>query len=150
MLVVDFLHEFKLGVWKATFTYLIRISSICSRWRSCCQVKWTVYRFECDVYSHSIQRFRPVPTFGRDTIRKFHNDASAMKKLAARDFKDLLLVFNFQVRLEIKYRTDLRIVPFLSLRAFYLSHSTLMYKISYLIWLFGSAMPNFGSTLTRH
>ena len=25
MLVVDLLHEFELGVWKATFTHLIRI-----------------------------------------------------------------------------------------------------------------------------
>jgi hypothetical protein len=25
MLVVDFLHEFELGVWKALFTHLIRV-----------------------------------------------------------------------------------------------------------------------------
>lgn len=31
-----------------------------------------------------------MPTFGRDIIRKFSNDASSMKKLAARDFEDLL------------------------------------------------------------
>ncbi|KAG0701627.1 hypothetical protein DFH29DRAFT_1000035 [Suillus ampliporus] len=30
------------------------------------------------------------PTFGRGTIRKFSNNASGMKKLAARDFEDLL------------------------------------------------------------
>lgn len=33
-----------------------------------------------------------VPTFGRDTIRRFHNNASDMKKLARRDFEDLLQV----------------------------------------------------------
>ncbi|KIO04949.1 hypothetical protein M404DRAFT_142276, partial [Pisolithus tinctorius Marx 270] len=37
-----------------------------------------------------MHRYRQVPTFGRDTIRKFSNNASAMKKLAARDFEDLL------------------------------------------------------------
>lgn len=37
-------------------------------------------------------RYRNVPSFGRSTIRKFHNNASAMKKLAARDFEDLLQV----------------------------------------------------------
>jgi hypothetical protein len=37
-------------------------------------------------------RFRRVPTFGRNTIRKFSNNASGMKKLAARDFEDLLQV----------------------------------------------------------
>ena len=35
-------------------------------------------------------RFRQVPTFGRDTIRKFGGDVSAMKKLAGRDFEDIL------------------------------------------------------------
>ncbi|EIM83665.1 uncharacterized protein STEHIDRAFT_133509 [Stereum hirsutum FP-91666 SS1] len=34
--------------------------------------------------------YRQVPTFGRDTIRKFHTNASEMKKLAARDFEHLL------------------------------------------------------------
>lgn len=37
-----------------------------------------------------ILRYRSIPTFGRDVIRKFSNDASAMKKLAGRDFEDLL------------------------------------------------------------
>ncbi|KAF9643158.1 hypothetical protein BDM02DRAFT_3104797 [Thelephora ganbajun] len=35
-------------------------------------------------------RFRQVPTFSLDTIRKFSNNVSAMKKLAARDFEDIL------------------------------------------------------------
>ncbi|KIN94465.1 hypothetical protein M404DRAFT_35030 [Pisolithus tinctorius Marx 270] len=37
-----------------------------------------------------MHRYRQVPTFGRDTICKFSNNASVMKKLAARDFEDLL------------------------------------------------------------
>ena len=37
-------------------------------------------------------RFRMVPTFGKDTIRKFSNNVSEMKKLAARDFEDILQV----------------------------------------------------------
>lgn len=37
-------------------------------------------------------RFADVPTFGRDTIRRFGANVSAMKKLAARDFEDLLQV----------------------------------------------------------
>jgi hypothetical protein len=39
-----------------------------------------------------IVRYRKIPRFGRLTIRKFSNDVSAMKKLAARDFEDLLQV----------------------------------------------------------
>jgi hypothetical protein len=37
-------------------------------------------------------RFRQISPFGRDTIRKFTNNVSGMKKLAARDFEDLLQV----------------------------------------------------------
>ncbi|KAK0215256.1 hypothetical protein EDD85DRAFT_798705 [Armillaria nabsnona] len=36
------------------------------------------------------QRFRAVLTFGRSTIHKFINDVSGQKKLAARDYEDLL------------------------------------------------------------
>lgn len=36
--------------------------------------------------------YRQIPTFGRDTIRKFDTNVSAMKKLAARDWEDLLQV----------------------------------------------------------
>ncbi|KAJ7196539.1 hypothetical protein GGX14DRAFT_375967 [Mycena pura] len=34
--------------------------------------------------------FRQVPTFGRMTIRRFHRNVSEMKKMAARDFEDIL------------------------------------------------------------
>ena len=36
--------------------------------------------------------FRDMPTFGSSTIRRFATNASEMKKLAARDFEDLLQV----------------------------------------------------------
>ncbi|KDR76734.1 hypothetical protein GALMADRAFT_225666 [Galerina marginata CBS 339.88] len=74
MFVPDLLHEFELGVWKAIFTHLMRI--LYAIGENCIQkLNW---------------RYRRVQTFGRDTIRRFSNNASAMKKLAARDFEDLL------------------------------------------------------------
>lgn len=42
--------------------------------------------------SHSYLRFRQVPTFGNGVIRKFANNTSEMKRLAARDFEDILQV----------------------------------------------------------
>ena len=36
MLVVDFMHEFELGVWKTLFTHLIRI--LCAAAPHACQV----------------------------------------------------------------------------------------------------------------
>jgi hypothetical protein len=38
-------------------------------------------------------RFRDVPTFGRNTIRRFKNDVSAMQGLAGRDYEDILQVY---------------------------------------------------------
>jgi hypothetical protein len=40
-------------------------------------------------------RYQQIPTFGTSTIRQFSSNASAMKKLAARDFEDLLQVWLF-------------------------------------------------------
>lgn len=37
-------------------------------------------------------RYRSMPTFGRDAIRRFINNVSEMKQLAARNFEDLLQV----------------------------------------------------------
>ncbi|KIO20707.1 hypothetical protein M407DRAFT_29645 [Tulasnella calospora MUT 4182] len=74
--VPDLLHEFDLGVWKSFFTHLIRLlNSVGS---------WAVGELD--------KRYRQVDPFGRQTIRKFDANVSEMKKLAARDFEDLLLV----------------------------------------------------------
>ena len=78
MLVVDLMHEFELGVWKALFIHLLRILSAA-------QVGDTLVN-ELD------RRYRIVPTFGGDTIRKFASNTSEMKRMAARDFEDVLQV----------------------------------------------------------
>jgi hypothetical protein len=36
--------------------------------------------------------YREVPSFGRDTVRRFSANCSEMKKMAARDFENLLQV----------------------------------------------------------
>ena len=70
------MHEFELGVWKALFTHLVRV--LVSHGDG------TIQDFN--------RRYRQVPTFGRSTIRRFSENASGMKKLAARNFEDLLQV----------------------------------------------------------
>ncbi|KAJ3548000.1 hypothetical protein NMY22_g1435 [Coprinellus aureogranulatus] len=76
MMVPDFLHEFELGVWKSLFTHLVRI----------------LYAAKPDgsLVLELDRRFRQIPTFGTDTIRRFAENTSEMKKLAARDFEDIL------------------------------------------------------------
>ncbi|RXW14870.1 hypothetical protein EST38_g10985 [Candolleomyces aberdarensis] len=74
MLVSDLLHEAELGVWKSLFMHLLRLMESLNRNGS----------NELD------KRYRKVPTFGIDTIRRFRNNVSEMKQLAARDYEDML------------------------------------------------------------
>lgn len=37
-------------------------------------------------------RYRQIPTFGRDSIRRFSNNVSELKRLGARDYENLLQV----------------------------------------------------------
>ncbi|KAF8834372.1 hypothetical protein BDN67DRAFT_992676 [Paxillus ammoniavirescens] len=73
MLVTDLLHEFELGVWKAIFIHLLRILE---------SVKQSIPELD--------KQYCQVPTFGRDTIRRFRENCSELKKMTARGFEDLL------------------------------------------------------------
>jgi hypothetical protein len=95
MFVVDLMHEFELGVWKALFIHLLRMLNAMDK----SLVNELDQRYvQKPLRSGMIQilifplSFRQVPTFGRDTIRRFSSNVSEMKKLAARDFEDLLQV----------------------------------------------------------
>ncbi|KAJ2987670.1 hypothetical protein NUW54_g9360 [Trametes sanguinea] len=77
LFVPDFLHEWELGVWKNMMTHLIRILHA--------EGGSAVREFNL--------RFRQVPVFGRDTIRRMSSNVSEMKQMAARDFEDALQTF---------------------------------------------------------
>ncbi|TFK27536.1 hypothetical protein FA15DRAFT_549397, partial [Coprinopsis marcescibilis] len=74
MLVVDVMHEVELGVWKNLFTHLLRL----------------LQALTPGAINTIDLRYCSTPTFGRDTIRKFSENVSDMKQLAARDFEDML------------------------------------------------------------
>ncbi|KAF7307251.1 hypothetical protein MIND_00518800 [Mycena indigotica] len=103
MLVVDFMHEFELGVWKSLFTHLIRLLYAMPDGPS--------------LVAELDSRYRQVPRFGIDTIRRFATNASEMKKLSARDFEDLLQcaipVFEGLFSLPTTSEHDLRILKLL-------------------------------------
>ena len=95
MFVVDQLHEFELGVWKATFTHLLRIlyaaeGNLIQDLNHRYVINRIYTKLTCSYIC--LFRYRDVPTFGSGTIRKFSTNVSAMKKLAARDFEDILQV----------------------------------------------------------
>src|ERR1700689_286472 len=70
--------------------------------------------------------FRQVPTFGADTIRRFSSNVSELKRLAARDFEDILQVRRFYRKTDC-VDADLRYfifsVPYRFSTAFFLSHT---------------------------
>ncbi|KAF7971052.1 hypothetical protein HWV62_22187 [Athelia sp. TMB] len=71
-LLPDIMHEFELGVWRALFIHLIRI----------------LEAYDKNLVAEMDRRL--IPTFGRDTIRRFSANVSELKKLAARDYEDIL------------------------------------------------------------
>ncbi|KAJ7049329.1 hypothetical protein C8F01DRAFT_1265524 [Mycena amicta] len=74
IMVVDLLHEIELGIIKYILIHLIRL----------------LYAMDKGKVAEFNLRFRLVPTFGRMTIRRFHRSVSELKKMAARDFEDIL------------------------------------------------------------
>jgi len=94
MLVVDLLHEFELGVWKAIFTHLLRLLDALKP-SMVHELDHQLDFLEYLVISvDTMFRYRQVPTFSCDTIRRFCTNSSEMKKMAARDFEDLLLIWS--------------------------------------------------------
>ncbi|KAK7037071.1 hypothetical protein R3P38DRAFT_3480997 [Favolaschia claudopus] len=75
MLVPDFMHEFELGVFKSWFMHLLRI----------------LHAHGDDAIQNSNQRFRWVPTFGRSTVRRFTQNTSGLKKMAAWNYQCILV-----------------------------------------------------------
>ena len=97
MLVVDFMHEFELGIWKSFFTHLIRILYAAQPDGNLVETLNERYLFFVPDSNLSAQfyfcsRYRQISTFGSSMIHWFSNNASEMKKLAAWDFEDLLQV----------------------------------------------------------
>ncbi|KAF7326218.1 hypothetical protein MKEN_00474500 [Mycena kentingensis (nom. inval.)] len=87
MFVPDLLHEIELGVFKAVFTHMIRV----------------LYATDKQNVSYLDERFRKILPFGRTTIRRFTGNVSEMKKMAARDFEDILQNFLVNCRSHVRW-----------------------------------------------
>ena len=92
MLVVDLMHEFELGVWKAVFIHLLRILD--------CEAESLKHELDTRYAYLYLQvaviliifRFREIPPFGRDGVRKTRSNRSELKKMTAHDYEDMLQV----------------------------------------------------------
>ncbi|KZT36764.1 hypothetical protein SISSUDRAFT_988644 [Sistotremastrum suecicum HHB10207 ss-3] len=78
ILPVDLLHEIEIGEWKRLLLHFIRM---------------LYSREPGDVWVEQMNaRFRAIPIFGKDTIRRLPQNVAGMKRLAARDYEDILQV----------------------------------------------------------
>lgn len=98
-LVVDQLHEFELGVWKAIFSHLVRILEASGSDLVAQLNERYAHIVTLTTRLMIVPSFRDVPTFAWDTIRKFANNVCEMKQMAAHDFEDILQVFSFSASL---------------------------------------------------
>lgn len=112
MFVPDIMHEFELGAWgKTVFPHLIRIlvaqgGDVISTFNN----RYVSFSAGNDS-SLILHRYRSVPTFGNDTIRRFPINTAALVKLSARDYEALLKV-------SVSYTLEKRSI-------YYLFHSAL-------------------------
>lgn len=92
MLVVDLMHEVELGVWKILFIHLLRIVASVNQLHEL--DRRYVSKSHHNTFTSLTQgcSFRQIPSFGRDTIRKFRSNTSELKQMATRDYEDLLQV----------------------------------------------------------
>ncbi|KAG8940281.1 hypothetical protein FRC04_005443 [Tulasnella sp. 424] len=75
ILVIDLMHEFELGVWKAVLVHLIRM----------------LYTLSKDAVNKFNHRFRTIGNFGRSTIRSFaYMNVTDLKNWAAQTSEDCL------------------------------------------------------------
>ena len=96
MLVVDLLHEFELGIWKAILSHLLRMLESLKGDKLCeldqRKANPIDKRFPTTQLTLFLSKVSSGPSFGRDTIRRFSKNTSEMKRVAARDFEDFLQV----------------------------------------------------------
>ena len=95
LVAVDVLHEVEIGVWKSLFIQLLRLLESIEKSRLNILNGRLVTYFSPIALRGSYCsgfRFRQIPTFGRDTIRRFRSNVSEMRQFAARDYEDILQV----------------------------------------------------------
>ncbi|KAF8178843.1 hypothetical protein K438DRAFT_1604362, partial [Mycena galopus ATCC 62051] len=92
MLVVDHLHKWSLGVWKANFTHIIRVlyAAVPSG----------------EAVATLNERFRQIPSFGRGTVRRFFSNAVEMKKLAGQATTTIIYSLCWNTLAKVRMHTE--------------------------------------------
>jgi len=101
--MVDVMHKFELGIWKALFSHIIRILYAAAPGGRLVALLDERYSHLSSAHITTLSpwltttylnRYRQMPQFSQ-VIQRFTNNISEMKKLAVRDFEDLLQVMYY-------------------------------------------------------
>jgi hypothetical protein len=91
MMVPDLMHEIETGVWRSLFIHLLRmLQSIDESLLVELDRRYDQSDLPICYLTNYDNSYRQIPSFGRDTIRRFSANCSEMKKMTAHDFEDLL------------------------------------------------------------
>jgi len=93
-----------------------------------------------------MRSFRQVPTFGRDTIRKFGGSVSSLTKMTARGFEDIIQVGSFLASSVRKRAESLPSVGYPSSKGCSVNHITRSYWTLPSTWPPGTHMRSSGNT----
>lgn len=120
-----------------------------TKFRDLIHGKHTITLGHANLLIFTWHRFRQVPTFGGGTIWKFHTNVSRLKKLAARDFEDILQVCS-HVCISCLLSTNVINMIHSALccvsRAYYQSHSIALSLTCFGLTHAGTPLQSFGCT----
>jgi hypothetical protein len=89
------MHEIELGVWRSLFLHLLRILESMDGLIHKLDWRFVWFTLHLHFLMIALSRYRQISTFGRDSIRRFSNNVSGLKRLGARDYENLLQVSIF-------------------------------------------------------
>ena len=101
MFLPDFMHEVELGSWRTIFIHSLRIveahggpNLIAELDRRCVVISIHLMNGVL-THKHQLRQcsYRQIPSFGRDTVRRFCSNCSELKNMTAREYENLLQVF---------------------------------------------------------
>jgi hypothetical protein len=95
-------------------------------------------------------RFRDIPSFGRDEIRKIKTNRSELKKMTAHDFEDMLQVGVNQLANFLFADFAVTSVQSLSSKGSSQSHTIHVSSSSFLTWRTGTALRSYVCILILH
>ena len=95
------MHEIEVGIFKAVFRHLLRILYVLGEDRiTLLNERFATISLEVPSVLIQLCRYRKMPAFGNDAIRRFKRNVSGQTRIAARELEDIMQVLTYDPLLE--------------------------------------------------